>query len=176
MLVEIIEDAQHAIAISKYLPLGKHSIDSGFPHFEFAPLPISTISSEMNESGSTVFIMIEAADALKMVDDIAALPGCDVLLVGSNDLAMEVGTLGDWDTPTFLEALEKVGAAARNHGKLIGIAGLYHRPDILEMVINEFGARWIVGAQDVGSLLQGGKTNSELLGNLQRMKYANGAE
>jgi hypothetical protein len=56
-----------------------------------------------------------------------------------------------------------VGAAATKHGKLIGIAGLYHRPDILKQVINEFGARWIVGAQDVGVLLHGGRSNSELL-------------
>lgn len=94
--------------------------------------------------------MIETADALNAVEDIAALPGCDMLLVGSNDLAMEIGTLGDWDAPDFLAALERVGAAARKHGKLMGIAGLYRRPDILKRVINEFGAKWIVGAQDVG--------------------------
>lgn len=121
----------------------------------------------MNASGSTVFIMIETADALAAVDGIAALPGADVLLVGSNDLASEIGTLGDWDAPAFLEALKKVGEAARKHGKIMGIAGLYHRPDILAQVVNEFGARWVVGAQDVGLLLQGGTKNSELLRSLQ---------
>lgn len=161
------EDAKRAIRISKYPPLGKRSISAGFPHFEFAPLPVSTIIKEGNAFGSTVFIMVETADALAAVDDIAALPGCDVLLVGSNDLAMEIGTLGDWDAPLFLDALKKVGAAAKKHGKQMGIAGLYHRPDILQRVINEFGARWIVGAQDVGLLLQGGRANSDLLKSLQ---------
>jgi 2-keto-3-deoxy-L-rhamnonate aldolase RhmA len=121
----------------------------------------------MNASGSTVFIMIETVDALEAVDDIAAIPGCDVLLVGSNDLASEIGTLGDWDAPKFISALRRVGEACKKHGKLMGIAGLYHRPDILKKVINEFGAKWIVGAQDVGLLLQGGKANSELLRSLQ---------
>lgn len=167
MIFNDSEDAKRAINISKYPPLGKRSISAGFPHFEFAPLPIATVTSEMNAFGSTVFIMIETADALAAVDDIAALPGCDVLLVGSNDLAQEIGTLGDWDAPLFLAALEKVGAVARKHGKLMGIAGLYHRPDILRRVVNEFGARWIVGAQDVGLLLQGGTANSELLRSLQ---------
>jgi 2-keto-3-deoxy-L-rhamnonate aldolase RhmA len=78
----------------------------------------------MNSCGSTVFIMIETADALDAVEDIAALPGCDVLLVGSNDLAMEIGTLGDWDAPKFIAALQRVGEAAKKHGKLMGIAGL----------------------------------------------------
>ncbi|KAF2019846.1 2,4-dihydroxyhept-2-ene-1,7-dioic acid aldolase-like protein [Aaosphaeria arxii CBS 175.79] len=169
-----VEDAKRAIRISKYAPLGKRSISAGFPQFEFAPLPVDTITTEMNAIGSTVFIMVETADALETVDDIAALPGCDVLLVGSNDLASEIGTLGDWDAPAFLDALEKVGNAAKKHGKLMGIAGLYHRPDILERVINEFGAKWIVGAQDVGLLLQGGKSNSALLRSLEKTSSKNG--
>ncbi|CBX95268.1 hypothetical protein IAQ61_004090 [Plenodomus lingam] len=161
-----IDDARRAIQISKYPPLGKRSISAGFPHLEFAPVPTSQLVQEMNEFGSTVFIMIETADALEAVEDIAALPGCDVLLVGSNDLASEIGTLGDWDAPKFIEALRRVGAAAKAHGKLMGIAGLYHRPDILKTVINDFGAKWIVGAQDVGLLLQGGRANSDLLRSL----------
>ncbi|CAN9356932.1 unnamed protein product [Alternaria sp. RS040] len=166
--VGAMDDALRAINISKYPPMGKRSISAGFPHFEFAPVPTTTMTAQMNATGSTVFIMIETADALAAVDDIAALEGADVLLVGSNDLASEIGTLGDWDAPYFLAALEKVGAAARKHGKIMGIAGLYHRPDILERVINEFGAKWVVGAQDVGLLLQGGTVNSALLRSLQK--------
>ncbi|KAH7083935.1 2,4-dihydroxyhept-2-ene-1,7-dioic acid aldolase-like protein [Paraphoma chrysanthemicola] len=172
--IHTVDDAKRAIRISKYPPLGKRSISAGFPHFEFAPVQTAQLVEEMNASGSTVFIMIETADALENVEHIAALPGCDVLLVGSNDLAMEIGTLGDWDAPDFFAALERVGKAATQHGKLMGIAGLYHRPDILERVINEFGARWIVGAQDVGLLLQGGKANSELLRSLQKGSIKNG--
>ena len=123
---------------------------------------------EMNKYGSQCFIMIETADALKAVDEIAALPGCDVLLVGSQDLATEIGTLPDWDAPAFIEALEAVGRAAKKHGKYMGIAGLYHRPDILAKVINEFGARWVVGAHDVGLLTSSGRANSDLLRSLQK--------
>lgn len=114
--------------------------------------------------------MIETADSLVVVDDIAALPGCDVLLVGSNDLAQEIGTLGDWDAPEFMEALQKVGEAARKHGKIFGIAGLYHRADLIERVVNEFGARWVLGAQDVGLLVAGTKTNCDLLRSYQGLK------
>lgn len=164
------EDAKRAIRISKYQPLGKRSLSFGFPHFCYAPVSVPQLTSEMNKYGSTVFIMIETADALDNVDDIAALPGCDVLLVGSNDLASEIGTLGDWDAPEFIDALRKVGEAARRNGKIMGIAGLYHRPDLLEMVVGEFGARWVVGAQDVGLLLKGGTANSALLRSLQAQK------
>lgn len=142
-------------------------MSAGFPHFQYVPLPMSTMVPEMNNYGSTVFIMIETADALEAVENISALPGCDVLLVGCQDLSIEIGTVGEWDSPKFLNALKRVGEAARSNGKMMGIAGLYHRPDILQKVIQEFGARWVVGAQDVGLLLQGGRTNSDLLRSLQ---------
>ncbi|KAH6952526.1 Pyruvate/Phosphoenolpyruvate kinase-like domain-containing protein [Ilyonectria sp. MPI-CAGE-AT-0026] len=64
-------------------------------------------------------------------------------------------------------ALQAVGAAAKKHEKLMGIAGLYHWPDILEKVITELGARWIIGAHDVGLLTAGGRANSNLIRSLQ---------
>ncbi|KAI9151550.1 2-dehydro-3,6-dideoxy-6-sulfogluconate aldolase [Paramyrothecium foliicola] len=162
-----VEDAKKAIQVTKYPPYGKRSVSAGFPHFEYQSPPPDVFMKEMNKFGSLCFIMIETADALKVVDDIAALPGCDVLLVGSQDLATEIGTLPDWDAPAFWEALEAVGNAAKKHGKLMGIAGLYHRPDILKRVINELGAKWIVGAHDVGLLSAGARSNSDLLRSLQ---------
>lgn len=142
-------------------------MSAGFPHFEYASPPMDVFMREMNEHGSLCFIMIETVEALQVVDDIAALPGCDVLLVGSQDLATEIGTLPDWDAPAFWEALKKVGEAAKRHGKMMGIAGLYHRADILVRVVNELGARWVVGAHDVGLLSAGGRANSDLLRSLQ---------
>ena len=153
--------------MTKYPPVGKRSLSAGFPHFEYASPPPDILMREMNQHGSLCFIMIETIDALRAVDDIAALPGCDVLLVGSQDLAAEIGTLPDWDAPGFWEALVSVGGAAKRHGKMMGIAGLYHRPDTTGRVVNELGTRWVVGAHDVGLLSAGGRTNSDLLRGLQ---------
>ncbi|EEY18890.1 HpcH/HpaI aldolase [Verticillium alfalfae VaMs.102] len=91
-----VEDARRVIDVAKSPLVGHRSISAGFPQFEYAPLPAHIIQSEMNATGSVVFIMIETADALEAVEDIAALPGCDVLLV-ANDLACEIGTLPDWE-------------------------------------------------------------------------------
>lgn len=147
--------------------MGKRSLSAGFPQFEYGSPAPDVLMREANQHGSLCFIMIETVDALHAVDDIAALPGCDVLLVGSQDLAAEIGTLPDWDAPAFWDALLKVGNAAKKHGKMMGIAGLYHREDILRRVINELGARWVVGAHDVGLLSAGGRANSNLLRSLQ---------
>ncbi|KAG9253763.1 HpcH/HpaI aldolase [Emericellopsis atlantica] len=165
--IQGVEDAKKAIAVTKYPPHGTRSLSGGFPQFEYASPPPQVLMQEANQYGSQCFIMIETVDALAAVDDIAALPGCDVLLVGSQDLAAEIGTSPDWDHPGFWDSLQKVGSAAKKHGKLMGVAGLYHRPDILRRVVNELGARWVVGSHDVGLLLGGGRANSELLRGLQ---------
>lgn len=146
--------------------MGKRSLTGTLPQFELRSLPATQLMEEANQSGSTVFIMIETVDALECVDSLAAEPGCDVLMVGCQDLSMEIGTLGEWDHPKFIGALEKVGEAAKKHNKIFGIAGLYTRPDVLERAIKEFGVRWVVGNNDLGLLLSGAKANCELLNSI----------
>jgi 2-keto-3-deoxy-L-rhamnonate aldolase RhmA len=163
-----LEEARSAIWICKYAPEGGRSLTGGLPQLNFRNLPAPEVSSLVNESGSTVFIMIETKKGLECVDEIAALPGLGVLLVGSNDLASEIGTLGQWEHPDFIAALEKVGRAARKNNVVFGIAGLYHKPEIIERVVNEFGARWVVGANDVGLLSGAAAANVKLLSTIQK--------
>jgi 2-keto-3-deoxy-L-rhamnonate aldolase RhmA len=147
------DDARRVIDVAKYAPLGNRSISAGFSHLEYQPLDTATSQAEMNVFASTAFNMIETADELEGVDDIAAFPGCEALLVGSNDLASKVGTLGDWDHPKFIEALRNVGAATKKHSKIMAIAGCYHPLDIMLKIIYGSGAKWIVRGQDIGLLL-----------------------
>lgn len=163
------EDAKQVIQTSKYPPIGKRSLTAGLPQFNYMALPASVTAPQLNESGSTVFLMIETVDALEAVDDIAALPGCDVLLVGSNDLATEIGIMGDFDHPKFMQSLERVAQAARKHQKIFAIAGLYHRPDLMDKVVNDLGARWVVGGQDVGLLVNATRQNNRALKAIQRI-------
>ena len=115
---------------------------------------------QLNETGSTVFVQIETREGRKNVSDIAAVPGVDVLMVGANDLSLELGAVGEYDRPEFLEALEKVGEACNKHSKIFGIAGIYNRLDLMEKVVREFGARWILGGNDMTLLLGALQTNN----------------
>jgi 2-keto-3-deoxy-L-rhamnonate aldolase RhmA len=126
---------------------------------------------ELDAAGSTVFIMIETKDALEAVDDIAAIDGVEALLVGSNDLGQELGCLGQWDGEVFLGALRKVGEACKKHGRIFAIAGLYHRPDLMKDVVNEMGARWVLGGLDAGLLSAATKQNCDVLAGLQNQTH-----
>lgn len=116
---------------------------------------------ELDANGSTTFLMIETREGLANVDSIAALPGCDVLLVGANDLSLELGVVGQWDSDIFRDALKRIGEACQRSRKVLGLAGLYSRPDICNWAIQELNAGFILGNLDIGLLIGAMKSNVE---------------
>lgn len=103
--------------------------------------------------------MVETAAAVANIDAIAAVPGVDVLLIGANDLSLELGVQGEWDSYIFRDALENVADACKKSGKILGVAGLYNRPDICQDMIKRLGARYVLGNLDIGLIAQAAKAN-----------------
>jgi 4-hydroxy-2-oxoheptanedioate aldolase len=73
------------------------------------------------EPRSLGVIQIETLGALDTVDDIAAVDGVDVLFVGPLDLSFALGVPLQFDSPPFVDATDRVLAAAARHGKAAGI-------------------------------------------------------
>ena len=113
--------------------------------------------------GSTVFLMIETALALKNLESIASIPGADVLLVGSNDLSIELGIPGQLEHPKLKEALEEVSWACKRHGKIMALAGIYDKPDIQQWAVQELGVGWMLGGQDASFIAKGAASCIEAL-------------
>lgn len=74
-----------------------------------------------------MFAMIETADGLDHLEEIASTAGLDGLFVGPADLSLAMGldSFADLSDPRLLESLDAVVAAARRHGIVPGI----HAPD-----------------------------------------------
>jgi 2-dehydro-3-deoxyglucarate aldolase/4-hydroxy-2-oxoheptanedioate aldolase len=66
-------------------------------------------------------VQIESARAVDDADKIAAIDGVDVLFVGPRDLSHDLGVPGDVTAPAYLAALDRVRAAAHQHGKACGL-------------------------------------------------------
>ncbi|KAK6209379.1 hypothetical protein LQW54_006367 [Pestalotiopsis sp. IQ-011] len=86
------------------------------------------------------------------IDAIASTKGVDVLLVGSNDLSVELGVPGDYKSQEFQSALETISDACQRHGKILGFAGIYENRELQEWAIKKLGAGFILGQQDYGLL------------------------
>ena len=54
--------------------------------------------------------MIETVESLDNLQEIAAVPGVDVLLVGPSDLSINLDVALDYGNPKYHSALEKIAA------------------------------------------------------------------
>ena len=70
-----------------------------------------------------VGIQIETAEAFADLDEILSVPGVDIAVIGLDDLSMGLGIPGEWDSPTFKDAEQKVLEACQRHGVLAGVPG-----------------------------------------------------
>ena len=118
-------------------------------------IPMDQTITVCNESCSSVIAMIEDKDAIKVIDEIAAVDGVDVLLVGSADLSVDLGVPGQLQSDIYKTAVESVSRACQKHGKILGVAGVYGDPDIRDWAINTLGARFMLVQQDAAILSSG---------------------
>jgi 4-hydroxy-2-oxoheptanedioate aldolase len=96
--------------------------------------------------------MIETAQALENVDEIAATPGLDGLYVGPFDLSISLGLAkpADFTDPALQAALAAVLAAAARHDL---ITGVYAGSPEAALMLAQRGFRLVTAAQDT-TLLQ----------------------
>ncbi len=149
--------------ISKYPPQGKRSMTGQLPQFNMVPHAASTVVGPANDTASTVFVMIETDEGLGNVEEIASVQGVDVLLVGSNDLSIELGVPGDFGNEGFKGALERVSRACRSHKKIMGLAGIYDRPEVQKWAVHTLGVGFMLGQQDAGLITKGARHCVEAL-------------
>jgi 2-dehydro-3-deoxyglucarate aldolase/4-hydroxy-2-oxoheptanedioate aldolase len=118
--VETPEQAREIVNGVKYAPLGRRGLGLGGAHNDYVLPDPPVYLRESNES-TVVICQIESELGVKNAEPIAATPGVDVLWVGHYDLTQSQGIPGQFHHDKFLTALRDVVAAARKHGKLLGI-------------------------------------------------------
>lgn len=138
------------------------------PLFGLRAQPIPTVVEETNQKGSSVILMIETKDSIDNIDEIAAVPGVEALLIGSNDLSIELGAPGDFKSPQYRSAVEAASQACKKHGKVLAFAGIYDNPELQGWAVRDMGASLILGHQDSGLLASSGKKCAEALDALVR--------
>ena len=149
--VDTLEQARAMVDAFRFTPLGHRSIGGAYPHFGFAPRPVSEVVGGL-DSTTLVIAMIETPVAVENADRIAAVPGLDGLLVGTNDLCLEMGIPGQLNHERVRAALDMVVKACKKHGKIAALGGIYGK-DMLTRYLG-LGFRMILAGNDI-SLLYG---------------------
>jgi 4-hydroxy-2-oxoheptanedioate aldolase len=115
------EDAVRAVRAVKFRPLGDRGLSasraSGFGARDGYPAYIAHANRE-----TQVIVHIESAAGVEAAEQIAAVEGVDVLLLGALDLSHDLGRPGDVEHPELIACAERVAAAAVGAGKVLGAA------------------------------------------------------
>lgn len=139
--------AERVVDACRFPPRGHRSLGGTSAVVDYAPLAGPDLVKALDER-TVVAPMIESPAAVEAVADIAAVDGVDMLLLGPHDLTAEMGILGQFDDPRFLDAVDSVAAACATSGVTMAVAGIAD-PALLSHLIG-LGARFISAGTDVG--------------------------
>lgn len=114
------EEAEWVARNSKYPPIGRRGAENVMPD---ADLSFSDTLEYFEHANRETFvaIQIEDVEALDDLDGIAGTNGLEILFIGPGDLTLSMGIPLQTDHPLFLDAVQKIAAAAARHGKWWGL-------------------------------------------------------
>lgn len=120
-MVDTVEQGRTAIAAAKYPPVGNRSVGGGMHSMNFG-----AAAGEYYERANDEILVIlqtESPQGVDNADAIYALPGCDAIFIGPNDLRFQMKTrLGRNPTDAEHEQLiQEVIAAGKRTGTPTGI-------------------------------------------------------
>jgi 4-hydroxy-2-oxoheptanedioate aldolase len=150
--VDTAAEAREVVDKLKYPPIGHRSMGGIGPHYGLRSASTGEAAAAMNAANLTI-VMLETPTAIHNAAEIAAVPGVDVLLIGTNDLCAEMGIHGDFGNEKVVEAYKTVIAACKQHGKFPGMGGVYTEALLSRYI--ELGSQFILAGQDAQFLNAG---------------------
>jgi 2-keto-3-deoxy-L-rhamnonate aldolase RhmA len=144
-------EAEAIVSAARFPPIGHRSVMGVTPALGYRALPLGEIIERLN-ADTLVIAMLETPEGIANAEAIAAVPGIDMLLIGSNDLCTEMGIPGQLNHPKLRDAYSTTAAACRTHGKALGVGGI-SKDIALQTDLVRMGARFMIAGSDVTLLL-----------------------
>lgn len=150
-------EAAAVVEACRFAPQGHRSAAGSVPSLGYAALKQPEICRMLNQE-TLLIAMIETPEAVANADAIAAVEGIDTLHIGSTDLSTEMGLPGDYRHERMRAAYEAVAAAARKHGKSMGVGGVRHDVEFQSWLLG-LGVRYLTSGSDTLYILAGGRAD-----------------
>ena len=143
-----VEDAKKVVHMTRFHPIGRRPMDGGNADGNYCNIPSAAeYNRQCNEQRFTIF-QIEDPEAMDQIEEIAQVPGYDILFYGPGDYSHSIGHSGDMSHPDVVAGFKKVADAARKYGKFAGtVGGPANAKELVEM-----GYQFINLGSDVGAL------------------------
>ena len=112
-------EAEEFVTWCKFAPRGDRGLNSSGFDARYTFKPLAEFIKDANQE-NFLAIQIETLGALDQADRIAAIDGVDMLFLGPADMSQALGYAGQVNHQKVWEAIDRVWAACRNHGKTWG--------------------------------------------------------
>jgi 4-hydroxy-2-oxoheptanedioate aldolase len=122
--INTADEARQAISCMLYPTAGTRSVY--FPQRSMNKKGLLGYAGASNDN-VIVALQVETADCIKNIDEIAAVPGLDMLFLGQNDLCMSMGLYEKYKfpdmyfSPELAAATDKLRAAAKKNNVILGL-------------------------------------------------------
>ena len=122
--INTAEEARQAVSCCRYPTAGTRSVY--FPQRSMNKKGLLGYAGAANDN-VIVALQVETADCIKNIDEIAAVPGVDMLFLGQNDLCMSMGLFEKYEfplmytSPELQAATDKLRAAAAKNNIILGL-------------------------------------------------------
>ncbi len=148
--VDTADEARTMVDRLKYPPVGHRSVAGAMAQLAFVPQPMADSTTAINKSLLLV-AMLETPKAIANADAIAAVPGIDVLLIGTSDLTFEMGIPGQHLHADVVKAYETAAAACKKHQKWLGMGGVYSDEGLAKYIA--IGCTFVLAGSDFSILM-----------------------
>ena len=119
-MVESAEQARKIVQSAKYPPVGRRGAAFGIAHDGYNSTGDTLAKIAAANRETLLIAQVETAAGVEHVEEIAAVPGIDVLWIGHFDLSNSLGIPVQFTHPLFQDAVQRVLAACQRHGKAAG--------------------------------------------------------
>jgi 2-dehydro-3-deoxyglucarate aldolase/4-hydroxy-2-oxoheptanedioate aldolase len=151
--VDSVEQGRAVVDAMKFPPGGHrgYGLRNIITDFRFQGAQAEMDSADQE---TMVILQMESRGCVDAIEEITAIPGVDAIMVGPFDLSVSLGIPGDFESPIFWDAFDRMVAACRKNGVAPGV----HMASIPQLrKAREHGARFLLYGSDVSVLLAGWK-------------------
>jgi 4-hydroxy-2-oxoheptanedioate aldolase len=100
----------------RFAPRGRRGFDGANPDAPYLSMPMDKYTEKANQE-TFLILQIETPEALEQVDELAAIDGVDVIMLGPADFSILSGIPGQFTHSSIQVAKEKIAEATRRAGK-----------------------------------------------------------
>ena len=147
------QDVEKVIEFSKYMPLGKRGLATQRAHTGYNPGNLTEYIKKANED-TVIIAQIESAQGIENIAEILQVEGVDGVVVGPNDMSLEMGVLGHYQHPMMQAAIQSVVNAAKNTGRWSGIIS---SNKLLLRLSAEMGMQLMSWNSEIGMIAESGR-------------------